>query len=89
MDLNSVVATYKSIAEFGFPFILFLLLFGSYLDIWRWGKSVRAREEEFKAAILKQETVIAAQDLRIDQMFERLLEAAGLIEKTARRQVPR
>jgi hypothetical protein len=83
------VEIYEQITKYGFPFLLFLVLFGSYLDIWRWAKPVIARELELKNEIIDIKAVAAAreaaQQQRIDQLMDRMIEAAGLIEKSARR----
>jgi hypothetical protein len=99
MDLTTIAAAYEKIAQFGFPFMLFLALVGSYYGIWEWGREVQKREsqqaEREHALELKYRTELtelkasaaareAAQQERIDQLFNRMIDAAGLIEKSAR-----
>ena len=99
MDLSALLTAYEQIAKVGLPFLLFIAGVANYYGIWEWSKPVRARElksdtreaaleakykaeiAEIKAAAAQRE---AAQQARIDQLFEKMLDAAGLIEKSAR-----
>ena len=96
MDLETLVKLYERIASFGFPFMLFLALVGSYFELWYWGKPVRAERAEHKAREAKLEAAIveikteaadreAHQQGIIEKMMNQMLEAAGLLKESARR----
>jgi hypothetical protein len=99
MEIELWVETYRRIAALGLPFMLFLILVGNYYGIWEWGKTCRemlAKQDarivaldvqrradiaELKAESTATETRLQA---RIDQLFNKMMEAAELIEKGAR-----
>lgn len=96
MDLTSIKGAYEIVAALGFPFVLFLLLFGSYAGIYYWGPAIRAERTECKAREAKLEEQIAKalaaaaereahQQSIIEKMMNQMLEAAGLLKESARR----
>jgi hypothetical protein len=96
LDLGHVASAYEQIAKLGFPFVLFIILAGSYLDLWRWGKACRAseakleaRELELKAEIVQIKLAAAereeSQQKLIERLLEKMVEGAGLIAASAKR----
>lgn len=95
MTLESLAAAYGLISGLGFPFMLFLVVVGSFYEFFYWGRSVRterdtcaAREAKLEAVVAKIEAAAAvrekAQQERIDELFDKMIEAAGLIRESAR-----
>lgn len=83
--LETLRDAYGVISALGFPFVLFLLLFGSYAGIYYWGNAIRAERVDAKAREKELKDIIAAQQAREERMMDQLFETAVLVKENARR----
>jgi hypothetical protein len=49
-EINGWIALYKDIASLGFPVAMFLMLVGSFFDLWLWTKKHREAQATLAAA---------------------------------------
>lgn len=91
--MNEWLLLYERIAAAGFPLLLFLLLVGSFLDIWVWGKTYRRHLEElakfYEVRIGEWQERSDKQEARADALQDTLLRVSGLLDKAATKIVDR
>ncbi len=78
---------YERVAAAGFPVLLFMLLVGSYLDIWGWGKTHRRDLQEmqtfYEIRIKEWQERSEKMEARSDSLQDTLLRVSGILEQTA------
>jgi hypothetical protein len=73
----------EKLAAAGFPILLFIILVGSYYDIWVWGRNHRAICKEYDDRILKAEAETAKAEAKTEKWMEMTFAATGLSESLA------
>lgn len=76
MDIDSLASAYSRISALGFPFMLFLALVGSYLEVYYWGKPVKAER-----------AVWDAREKKLEEVCKKVEEVAALREKILQERV--